>query len=137
MTYAKNYSCDLFVSYAHVDNEPIYPAERGWVSVLVDNLNRFLAKQLGRREILSHWFDQHSLDGNSAIDGKIPSQAGDSALFLAILSPGYMASRFCRRELDAFAEAHGRGLGGRLFVVEHMLLLQNVPHLLHSDMTIA
>ena len=101
------------------------PAEHGWVTVLIENLNRFLAKHLGRREVLSPWFDKHSLHGNSAIRDKIPEQARNSALFLAILSPGYVASDFCMREVQAFIESHGEGVDGRLFVVEHMPIPDN------------
>jgi hypothetical protein len=37
MARMSHYEFDFFVSYAHVDNEPIYPAEIGWVSVLIEN----------------------------------------------------------------------------------------------------
>jgi len=113
---------DVFVSYAHVDNEPIFPAQFGWVSTLVQNLGHYLAKRLGRREAFSNWYDQQQLKGNQAIRDHIPEQARRSAVFLAVLSPGYAASEFCLRELQAFLDAHPDSLGTRLFVVEHMPL---------------
>jgi hypothetical protein len=109
---------DVFVSYAHVDDNPIYPAQRGWVSVLVDNLGRYLAKKLGRAEAFSNWYDKSQLKGHHAIQNHIPDQAKRSALFLAVLSPGYVASEFCLRELQAFAETHGGELAERIYVVE-------------------
>jgi TIR domain len=116
------YEFDVFISYAHVDNEPIYPAEYGWVSVLVENLRRFLAKRLGRREAFSNWYDQQNLHGNDPVRHHIPAQAKRSAVFLAILSPGYASSEFCLQELQAFIESHAGVLTERLFVVEHMPL---------------
>ncbi len=113
---------DVFVSYAHVDNEPIFPAQFGWVSALVQNLGHYLAKRLGRREAFSNWYDQQQLKGNQAIRDHIPEQARRSAVFLAVLSPGYATSEFCLRELQAFLQAHADSLGARLFVVEHMPL---------------
>jgi TIR domain len=113
---------DVFISYAHVDNEPIFPAKHGWVSVLVDNLGRYLAKGIGRREAFSNWYDQQQLKGNQGIRDHIPEQARQSALFLAVLSPGYVSSEFCLRELEAFIETHRGAVAERLFIVEHMPL---------------
>jgi hypothetical protein len=117
-----SFEFDVFVSYAHVDNEPIYPAELGWVSVLVQNLGHYLAKRLGRREAFSSWFDQYQLRGNHPIHDYVPQQVRRSAVFLAVLSPGYAASEFCLRELQAFIDTHRQSLAGRLFIVEHMAL---------------
>jgi hypothetical protein len=110
---------DVFVSYAHVDNELIQPAQQGWVSTLVQLLGVYLAKRLGRREAFSNWYDQQQLRGNSPIRDHIPEQAGRSAVFLAVLSPGYAASDFCLRELQAFVDTHRNTLAERLFIVEH------------------
>jgi TIR domain len=122
MALASRCDFDVFVSYAHVDNEPIFPAEYGWVSVLVKNLGGYLAKRLGRREAFSNWYDQHQLQGNQPVRDYIPDQAKRSALFLAVLSPGYVASEFCLRELQAFVDSHRESLAERLFVIEHMAL---------------
>ncbi|HYQ91081.1 MAG TPA: hypothetical protein VES89_03145, partial [Candidatus Competibacteraceae bacterium] len=51
---------DVFVSYAHVDNQPLLvpggvPA--GWVNTLVENLKRLLSQQLGRKDWGKLWFD--------------------------------------------------------------------------------
>jgi hypothetical protein len=122
MARMSHYEFDFFVSYAHVDNEPIYPAEIGWVSVLIENLRRFLEKQLGRRGTASNWYADHSLHGNHPIRDHIPEQAKRSAMFLAVLSPGYVSSEFCLRELEAFIESHREDLAERLFVIEHLPL---------------
>jgi hypothetical protein len=51
-TYLPQYQHDLFVSYAHVDNEPLPGAEMGWVTNLIHglkllslNLSEFVATQ--------------------------------------------------------------------------------------------
>ena len=43
MAYVPGCEFDLFVSYAHVDNEPIEPADHGWVDALI----RVLEAELG------------------------------------------------------------------------------------------
>ena len=55
--------------------------------------------------------------GNYEIHEEVPEQVRNSALFLAILSPGYLASEFCLQELEAFLEKADIGVGKRLFVV--------------------
>ena len=57
------------------------------------------------------------------------SRARRSAVFLAVLSPGYVSSEFCQRELHAFIDAHRDDLAERLFIVEHMPLdeLHSMP----------
>ena len=48
---------DVFISYAHVDNEPLPPASEGWVNTLVRALKVRLAQKLGRREACNIWMD--------------------------------------------------------------------------------
>jgi|HubBroStandDraft_4_1064222.scaffolds.fasta_scaffold09468_3 hypothetical protein len=60
--------------------------------------------------------DTQDLRGNHEADNHIPEQVKRSAVFLAVLSPGYAASTFCKLELDTFVESTG-GIGERLFVV--------------------
>jgi hypothetical protein len=73
--------------------------------------------KLGRREAFSVWFDEQSLRGNHEVNGHIPEQVRRSALFLAVLSPGYVTSTFCLQELQTFIDRIGRGELERLFVV--------------------
>jgi hypothetical protein len=129
MTTASGGDFDVFVSYARVDNEPIWPAKHGWVTVLIENLSRYLAKKIGRREGFQNWYDEEQLKGNHGIREHIPAQVRRSRLFLAVLSPGYVASDFCQLELKSFIETHKGSLEDRLFVIEHEPLAdrQNVP----------
>src|SRR5690349_15041573 len=115
MAFVDGYEYDFFVSYASVDNKPASPDDRGWVDVLVGTLVDELARRLGRREAFTFWMDKQSLRGNHEADEHIPDQVKRSALFLAILSPGYAASTFCQLELESFIASAGGA--ERLFVV--------------------
>jgi hypothetical protein len=117
MTYVPGYEFDLFVSYAHVDNAAFEPADHGWVDALIRILKSNLAMKLGRADAFSIWKDSQNLRGNYEIHEEVPEQVRNSALFLAILSPGYLASEFCLQELEAFLEKADIGVGKRLFVV--------------------
>jgi hypothetical protein len=116
MAYVPGYEYDFFVSYASVDNKPVLPENRGWIDALIGTLTDELARRLGRREAFTYWMDTHDLRGNHEAADHIPEQVKGSALFLAILSPGYVASNFCKLELGAFVKRFG-GPAERLFVI--------------------
>ncbi|MBV8107570.1 MAG: TIR domain-containing protein [Hyphomicrobiales bacterium] len=105
------------MSYAHVDNAPIEPADHGWVDALVGILERDVVMRLGRKEAFSIWRDTQSLRGNYQISGHIPAQVKNSALFLVVLSPGYLASQYCMQELRAFVERRTDTVEQRIFVI--------------------
>jgi hypothetical protein len=117
MAYVPGYDFDLFVSYAHVDNEPIDRSEDGWVDALIGILTIDLGTKLGRSEAFSIWVDAQHLRGNHEVSNHIPEQVKRSALFLAILSPGYVSSTFCLRELQGFIDSVGGAGQERLFIV--------------------
>jgi hypothetical protein len=114
------YRYGVYVSSAHVDDEPVYPADRGWVSVLLANLKQYLAVRRGDREADSIWYDQRRLPRDRPSMDYFPEQVRQSRLILVILSPGWVSSEFCRRELAAFVDSHHGDVDRRIFVVERM-----------------
>ncbi len=112
---------DLFVSYAHVDDLPLEPGRPGWVTTMVELLKIFLAQKLGRAESISLWMD-HQLPGHVELTSEIEGKLGEAAALLIVLSPGYLASTWCLKEVGFFSNAIRRGggrVGGRIFVVEY------------------
>jgi hypothetical protein len=118
MAYVSGYDNDVFVSYAHVDDRPLPPARDGWVSTLVDALKVLLAQQLGRAELCAVWRDL-GLAGNAPLTPEIFAAIRGSAVMLLVLSEGYLASEWCRREHSEFLAMIGQG-SRRFFVVERM-----------------
>jgi len=113
---------DLFISYAHVDNAPLFGAEQGWVSALVRDLRNLLAQKMGRADAFSIWWDKIDLRGDHQITPEIRNKVQQSATLLLILSPGYLTSRWCIQEKDLFFEVLGGEPQGRVFVVEMQAL---------------
>lgn len=109
-------SYDIFVSYAHVDNEVLPGEQNGWVTNLIRTLEIYLRQKMGRRESYSLWRDPE-LPGNVPLTPEIIDTVKQSELFLLILSPGYQASRWCMQELETFVAKHGVD-SSRVFVVE-------------------
>ncbi len=107
-----NYKHDIFLSYAHVDNQPI-----GWVTTLINNLKILLTKKLGSSDSFSLWMDDE-LHGKIATTSEIRKHIEGSATFLLILSPAYLASEWCNFELRTFLAKYGEN-SGRVFLVEY------------------
>ncbi|MEF8703993.1 MAG: toll/interleukin-1 receptor domain-containing protein [Candidatus Accumulibacter sp. UW26] len=119
MAYVVEYEHDVFISYAHVDNEPLVGATEGWVTTLVRNLETVLRQKLGDREHrLSVWMD-HELAGNRPFGADIDAALERTATLLVIVSPGYLTSDWCSRERETFRRlvASRSRSGSRVFIV--------------------
>jgi TIR domain len=101
MAFVPPYVCDIFVSYAHVDDRPAPGTNTGWVTTLVQGLTWYLAQKLGRSDAFTLWMD-HELAGNVPLTPEITAKLHNSATMVLIWSPGYVASAWCQRELDTF-----------------------------------
>ncbi len=111
-------SFDIFVSYAHVDDQALSGAEMGWVSYFMRDLRVLLAQHLGRDDSFHIWFDQNALRGAHDLDSQIEGVLGSTNTILMLLSPGYFASDWCMQEQKAFIKHHDKDLEGRIVVAE-------------------
>ena len=107
---------DLFISYARVDDEEVFGVK--WLSALLQDLRNLLAQKIGRREKVSIWWDETELRGNDAVTPAIEAALRQTATFLLVLSPGYLASQWCLQEKALFFQALGGEPQDRVFVVE-------------------
>ena len=93
-----DYKHDIFVSYKHC--EPVSP----WVvNVFLPTLQRWLGEGMGgvRPRI---FFDQRSINWGSHWAEEIIAALKTSRLLLAICSPSYFMSNWCRFEWNTFAK---------------------------------
>lgn len=104
---------DVFVSYAHADNELLFGAKQGWVSSLIDNLERLL--RIKGFRTLNVWID-HKLAGNVELTPTLMQLVDSSATMLIILSEAYLVSGWCQREFTAFVKTRAAS-SGRVFVI--------------------
>ena len=131
MAYIPGYAYDIFISYAHVDNETVFGQRDGWIEQFYKNLNILLAKRMGRMDTIKIWWDSKKLDGSRLFDKSIEDGIRNSALMLSILSPGYLASEYCKSELELFykkaqQESIGLKIGDRSRILN--ILLNNIPY---------
>jgi len=117
---------NAFISYAWVDNETFVAGRTGWVSTFVDRLRKHLGRELGRKEQGDRvWFDYERLRGSDNVTNEIRETLRASRLLVPIVSNGYLASPWCRQELEIFLDRHGPD-SGRIFPV-WMSLTDEVP----------
>ena len=111
---------DVFISYAHIDNKPFTREQEGWVTVFDNVLQIMLNQQLGKETKI--WRDKR-LQGNNDFSAEISDKLPNAATLVSVLTPRYLASDWCTKEIQVFcqlAEAKG-GLfvknKGRVFKV--------------------
>lgn len=92
---------DVFISYAHIDNETLSEEQEGWISMLHRALEKRLAMELGEKPRI--WRDR-KLQGNDRFDGEIIDNLLKTAVFISVFSPRYVKSEWCLRELDEFID---------------------------------
>ena len=107
----------VFVSYAHVDNQAFSGEEKGWITYFVNNLRGEVNRRIGREENYSLWMD-FRLKGNDELTSELEKQVKAAQTLVLFLSPGWLASKWCQRELELFLEDADKQQSGCIFVVE-------------------
>lgn len=90
---------DLFISYANLDNKSSHSLSNGWIEALHNRLNDRLGDLLGRQPNI--WRDL-KLRGNDEFSEEILRILSQSAIFVSIISPRYIKSEWCLKELQKF-----------------------------------
>lgn len=103
---------DLFISYSHIDNLPWGAGQHRWVSAFHGELETRLQMLLGRE--VRVWRDE-KLNGNDELTDRIASELRRSRAFLSVISPRYLRSDWCIRELRLFQGYAGAAGGGSAF----------------------
>lgn len=93
------YKYDLFISYAHIDNQPVCDALPGWISRFHESLDTLLSMHLGKQVRI--WRDD-KLKGNDQFDKEIINQFDGTAALISVLTPRYLSSEWCTREVNEF-----------------------------------
>ena len=106
-----NFDNDIFISYAHLDNQPLIKDSEGWVSQFHYALSVRVGQLLGKES--SVWRDP-KIQGNDFFDETIIEQLQKVALLVSIFSPRYVRSAWCTKELVEFCEVSEKSGGPRI-----------------------
>ena len=93
------YEGDAFISYAHIDNRVLGEGRAGWVANFQRALETRVAQFIGRDANV--WWDPE-LRGNDDFSDVLIERLRNVAALVSIVSPGYVNSRWGRRELSEF-----------------------------------
>src|SRR5271166_643381 len=91
----------VFISYAHIDNEPLTANQQGWITRFHATLSAMLSMRLGRKAEI--WRDI-KLSGNDIFADEIIQQFPKTALLISVLTPRYVESEWCTREVKEFCK---------------------------------
>ncbi len=131
-----DFESDVFVSYAHIDDHAMVEGQPGWISSLHRHLQVRLEQLLGKEARI--WRDP-KLQGNDVFADRLVDRLPRVAVLVSVLSPRYVKSEWCQRELAEFLKA-AVGTGGarvadklRVFkVVKTPIPAELLPQDLHT-----
>jgi len=122
-----NYEMDLFISYAHLDDRPLTRQQQGWVSQFHESLENALG-YCGHKAAI--WRDQ-KLAGNDIFNKEILEQLAKAAILVSVLSPAYVASEYCRKEVEEFYKAAEQN--GKITVGNKSRIIKVIKRPLESE----
>lgn len=94
----------VFISYAHHDNS----THGDWIAAFKNRLEADYRSRTGQQ--LNVFFDQEDMQTGTVLSNRIREAVRESRLFIPILTPAYLASRWCRQEFLYFMEVAGTAL---------------------------
>jgi len=102
MPYLSSFETDLFINYSSIDNKPLMTGQHGWITGFQKALRNRLAIHLGAEATVSG--DRESPDQTLAV-----SDPRAAAVLVSVVSPAYVGSENCHREVREFFHAARNG----------------------------
>jgi TIR domain len=114
------YDKHIFISYAHLDNQPLTSEQEGWVSRFHDSLQTILTMRMGHKARI--WRDK-KLRGNDVFADEIVAQLPKTEILVSVLSKCYIESKWCQREVEEFCKNCGEIRIGNKFRIIKVIKL--------------
>jgi hypothetical protein len=105
------FESDLFVSYAHMDDQALTEGQKGWISTFHRALEIRLGQLLGKQPRI---FRDPKLQGNDYFGDRLVGCMPKTAALVSVLSPRYVRSDWCLREVEEFCKASAQAGGLRV-----------------------
>ncbi len=113
-----------FISYAHDDNKPLSKNDKGWISNFHASLEIFITWKLGKKPRI--WRDQ-KLQGSDIFSDEIVQQFPKTALLISVVTPCYINSEWCTREIKEFCNSAAHNIGIRIGNKSRILKVLKTP----------
>lgn len=122
------FKTDIYISYAHTDDESL--DGNGWVSLFAERLPGLVRQYLGYSPRVR--YDDSSFRRGDDLPQAADREEVESALlFIAVATPSYVLSEWCRRELEMFSASRppaGFGEAAPLSRIFKVLKTPLLPH---------
>lgn len=125
MGYLTHFVEDIFISYAHNDDDAYAMEPQGWVAQLDEDLRKRVAVFLDGQKP-SIWRDR-DVRSNEDFAEKITTRLLNTATFLSIISPSFFQRSWCVRELEEFANSAERNFGIKIGEKNRIFKIEKVP----------
>ena len=120
MSYLKpHFDPDIFVSYSHGDPRGTGDAPlKTWTQAFINRLESQILSLDTEFDQLKLWMDRH-VDPTARLTDDLRAKAGASGILIVVMSKRYLASSWCRDELEWFRTQFQWRAGelGRVFVI--------------------
>ncbi len=113
-----------FISYAHIDNLPIREDDEGWISNFHMSLESLVSMKLG--ENVKIWRD-NKLKGMDIFSDEIVQQFPKTALLISVITPRYINSEWCTKEIKEFYHCATKNIGVRVKNKSRILKVVKTP----------
>ncbi|MEM7351806.1 MAG: hypothetical protein AAF657_13495 [Acidobacteriota bacterium] len=115
---------DVFISYAHIDDQSLVEGQKGWISNLHRALEIRVGQLLGKQPRI--WRDP-KLQGNDFFGDQLVDRLEKVGLVVSILSPRYARSEWCTKEVAEFFRASEKSGGFRVGNKSRVLKVIKTP----------
>jgi hypothetical protein len=116
---------DIFISYAHNDDDAYAMEPQGWVAQLDEDLRKRVAVYLdGQKPTV--WRDRE-IRANDDFEQTITARLINTATFLSVISPSFFQRPWCLRELEEFAASAERNFGVQIGEKNRIFKVEKVP----------
>lgn len=103
--FLSRFADDIFISYTHIDNKSFGEQQKQWVNDLYQLLGVRVEQLLG--QAVQVWMDP-KLQGNDEYADALLEKLERVGLLVCVISPRYLRSPWCLKELQGFLRACGR-----------------------------
>lgn len=121
MSFLTNFDDDIFISHAHTDNQSLIDGQLGWVDFFREALEKRLQLYLEPKPQIAQ---DPKLHGSDFFADSLQELSSKAAILIVVLSPRYVNSEWCRREMEIFIQVANQTGGvlvknwARIFKVE-------------------
>jgi hypothetical protein len=118
------FDSDVFISYAHLDNQALLEGQKGWVANFHRALEIRVSQLLGKEPTI--WRDP-KLTGSDFFADTLVDRVRHVAVLLTVVSPRYAKSEWTLRELNEFVKSASEKGGLRVGEKTRLLKVMKTP----------